>query len=63
MLILFLRMYFKKNYIYFCFIFYRQALLKEKQAREQAEKEKNQLLVRILKLEEEANKAKDGKTC
>jgi hypothetical protein len=37
-------------------------LLKEKQAREQAEKEKNQLLVRILKLEEEANKAKDGKT-
>lgn len=42
------------------FIF-RQTLQKERQAREAAEKEKNELLERLNRLEEEAIKARDGK--
>ena len=34
---------------------------KERQARELAEKEKNELLERLNRLEEEATKARDGK--
>ena len=39
----------------------RQTLQKERQARELAEKEKNELLEKLNRLEEEANKARDGK--
>lgn len=39
---------------------FRQTLQKERQAREAAEKEKNELLERLNRLEEEAIKAKDG---
>jgi hypothetical protein len=35
-------------------------LIKERQARELAEKEKNELLEKLNRLEEEANKARDG---
>lgn len=38
----------------------RLTLLRERQAREQAEKEKNDLLERLNKLEFEASKARDG---
>lgn len=38
----------------------RQTLQKERQARELAEKEKNDLLERLNKLEEEATKAREG---
>jgi hypothetical protein len=42
-------------------LFLRQTLQKERQARELAEKEKNELLERLNRLEEEATKARDGK--
>jgi hypothetical protein len=38
----------------------RQTLIKERQARELAEKEKNELLEKLSRLEEEANKARDA---
>ena len=38
----------------------RQTLIKERQARELAEREKNELLDKLNKLEEEANKAREG---
>lgn len=39
---------------------FRQTLQKERQARELAEKEKNELLEKLNRLEEEANKAREG---
>ena len=49
-------------YLHFFIHVFRQTLQKERQARELAEKEKNELLEKLNRLEEEATKARDGKT-